>query len=142
MHQITARWSARLTTAHRVLPADLADRAAGLCRELLAGADEGHLVNSDLHYRNVLAGDRAPWLVIDPMPVAADREFGIASLVWGRWPESTSERLIREVVEAGDLDHHRTVAWTFVETAEKLLTASEPVARRCRGVLDELVALL
>lgn len=33
------------------------------------------LVNQDLHGDNVLAAQREPWLLIDPKPLVAEREF-------------------------------------------------------------------
>jgi streptomycin 6-kinase len=65
--------------------AQLGDRH--ICRELGPGSNR-YLINEGLHYHNVLAGDREPWLVIDPMIVAGDREFGLSSLVWGRLEEA------------------------------------------------------
>jgi streptomycin 6-kinase len=61
--QLPATWD-RLG---RPLPRALLETAVDLCRTL--GPKAGSLlVNDDLHYENVLAGTREPWLVIDPKP--------------------------------------------------------------------------
>ena len=39
------------------------------------------LVHQDLHGDNVLAAQREPWLVIDPKPLAGEREFAVAPIV-------------------------------------------------------------
>ena len=41
------------------------------------------LVNQDLHADNILSATREPWLVIDPKPLAGEREFGVAAIVRG-----------------------------------------------------------
>ncbi len=38
-------------------------------------------LHQDLHGDNVLAAEREPWLVIDPKPLAAEREFSVAPIV-------------------------------------------------------------
>ena len=39
------------------------------------------LVNQDLHGDNVIAAEREPWLLIDPKPLAGEREFAVAPIV-------------------------------------------------------------
>ena len=42
-------------------------------------ADPGsQLVHGDLHYDNILAGSRRPWLVIDPKPATGNPEGSVA----------------------------------------------------------------
>jgi streptomycin 6-kinase len=36
-----------------------------------------------LHGDNILAAERGPWLVIDPKPLAAEREFSLAPIIHG-----------------------------------------------------------
>jgi streptomycin 6-kinase len=55
-------------------------------RDLLADpATTGTLVHGDLHYANVLAGDREAWLTIDPKPVSGDPHFEPAPMLWNRF---------------------------------------------------------
>lgn len=48
----------------------------------LARSNTNLLVNYDLHFENVLAGQREPWLAVDPKVVAGNVEYGIAQLLW------------------------------------------------------------
>ncbi len=138
LSELAARWAVSLRTSPRI-PPDLGDRAAGLCDDLAATTGPSFLINPDLHYHNVLAGSREPWLVIDPMPLVGDREFGLASLVWGRYDESTTDRLLSSLIETGGLDPERARAWTMVESTAKLLTSANPdVDRRCLAVAHAL----
>src|SRR5205085_5710350 len=41
------------------------------------------LVHQDLHAGNILRAKREPWLVIDPKPLAGEREFSLAPIVRG-----------------------------------------------------------
>lgn len=99
-------------------------------RELLAAAleaidnlaetqGEQVLVHQDLHADNVLAAEREPWLVIDPKPLAGEREFGIAALVRGRElghsAEAVRHRLDRLTQELG-LERERARRWALAHT--------------------------
>ena len=50
-------------------------------------ASTGTMIHGDLHYENVLAGDREPWLVIDPKPMSGDPHYEIAPMLWNRCDE-------------------------------------------------------
>lgn len=45
------------------------------------------VVNTDLHYENVLAGTREPWLVVDPKVAVGPIGYGLAPLLWNRTTE-------------------------------------------------------
>ncbi|MET0866024.1 MAG: aminoglycoside phosphotransferase family protein [Nakamurella sp.] len=138
LSELAARWTVALRMSPRI-PSELGERAAGLCQDLAGTTVQSFLLNPDLHYHNVLAGSREPWLVIDPMPLIGDREFGLASLVWGRYDESTTDRLLSSLIETGGLDAERARAWTMVESTAKLLTSASPdVDRRCLAVAHDL----
>lgn len=64
----------------------LVDAAAGLAAEY-GPTTAGQLVNGDLHYENVLAGYREPWLAIDPKPLTGDPEYAVAPLLWRRFAD-------------------------------------------------------
>jgi streptomycin 6-kinase len=97
------------------LDGEVGDRA----RELAASQGELVLVHQDLHGDNVLAAEREPWLVIDPKPLAAEREFAVAPIVrsgeLGRTRDQALGRLDRLCSELG-LDRERARAWTIVQT--------------------------
>ena len=106
-----------------------ADLAAGLIRELAPTQGGQVLVHQDLHGDNVLAARREPWLVIDPKPLAAEREFAVAPIVRsGELGHSRREalgRLDRLCAELG-LDRERARGWTIVQTVAWSDDASHP----------------
>lgn len=65
-------------------------RTLAWARSMLGTRFEG-VANTDLHYENVLAGSREPWLVVDPKVAVAPIGFGIAPLLWNRTEEIASE---------------------------------------------------
>ncbi len=111
--------------------------------ESLSGTQgEQVLLHQDLHFDNVLAAAREPWLVIDPKPLLGEREFAVAPIVrsfeLGHSKRDVLHRFDRLTSELGlDRDRARgltiaqTVAWTYdgvseyherhVQTAEWLL---------------------
>jgi streptomycin 6-kinase len=90
-----------------------------LGRELAATQGELVLAHQDLHGDNVLAAEREPWLVIDPKPLAAEREFAVAPIVrsfeLGHSKRDALYRLDRLCAEL-DLDRERARGWTVVQT--------------------------
>jgi streptomycin 6-kinase len=99
------------------------DQASGLARELADDpATDGTLVHTDLHYFNVLAARREPWLAIDPKPLSGDPAYEVAPLLWNRWPEAVATGNVRgevldrmyAVVDAAGLDEDRVRAWVVV----------------------------
>lgn len=60
------------------------------------------LLHWDLHYDNVLAAEREPWLAIDPEPLAGDPCFDLLPALDNRWDA---------VVATGDVP--RAVRWRF-----------------------------
>lgn len=129
-------WAAELAAAP-ALPKSIRDEAIGICRELGPGSN-AYLINADLHYHNVLAADREPWLVIDPMVLAGDREFGLSSLVWGRLEESNTHRILDALIDIEGLDATRARAWTFAEAVVKWTHSQGRVARNCQIVAGDL----
>lgn len=106
------------------LPAALVEQARELGRDL-AGTAGNTLVNQDLHYENVLRGDREPWLMIDPKPLAGDREFGVIPLLWNRFGELDGDRGLLDrfaaLCDIGELDVERARAWTFCRAVDTWL---------------------
>jgi streptomycin 6-kinase len=97
----------------------LKDAALACLRELVPTQGERALVNVDLHGANVLSAQREPWLVIDPKPIAAERELGAASIVrsneLGHSKRDVLYRLDRLCADLG-LDRERVLAWTVAHT--------------------------
>ncbi|MEV6622795.1 aminoglycoside phosphotransferase family protein [Amycolatopsis sp. NPDC051106] len=95
----------------------LVDDAVAVCRELGPSAG-GLLVNEDLHFENVLAGTREPWLVIDPKPLSGDLEWGVIPVFWNRFTESTLDERFALIVASQELDAEKARAWTLVRAVQ------------------------
>lgn len=115
-----AAWWLEEGDISRMSPGPLRDAAVALARELVPTQGELVLVHQDLHGDNVLAAEREPWLVIDPKPLAAEREFAVAPIVrsreLGHSKRDVLHRLDRLCAELG-LDRERARGWTIVQTA-------------------------
>ena len=121
------RWTDRLAALPRdaPLPRRLVEQAISLGRRFAADeATDGRLLHTDLHYENVLAGDREPWLAIDPKPLSGDPHYEVAPLLWNRWEELGApggpgvRRGLRArfhaAVDAAGLDEDRARDWVVV----------------------------
>jgi streptomycin 6-kinase len=120
-----ARWVHELPEENEgLVPSELVEQAVAYCRELGPAAGN-HLVNEDLHYDNVLRGDREPWLVIDPKPIAGDREFGLIPLLWNRFDDVMAAGGLAAITEAAGLDLPLARKWTFVRAVDNWLYSGE-----------------
>jgi streptomycin 6-kinase len=81
-------------------------------------SDANTLVNTDLHYGNVLRATREPWLVIDPKVIAGELEYGAAQLLWSRFDEMGGAQGFRRrfgaLVASAGLDAQRAHLWALV----------------------------
>ncbi|MEU9961763.1 aminoglycoside phosphotransferase family protein [Streptomyces sp. NPDC050982] len=119
----------------------LADCAAAL-REV-AGEPGDRLLHWDLHFENVLAAEREPWLVIDPKPLAGDPGFELLPALWNRCEEGQLTRRFDLLTETLGLDRDRARAWTLgrvlqnslwqVEEGEGLDAEQVGIARELLG---------
>ena len=85
-----ARWAADLDALPRdaPVPRRMREQCVSLARDLVADpASVGMIIHGDLHYQNVLAADREPWLVIDPKPMSGDPHYEPAPMLWNRLDE-------------------------------------------------------
>ncbi len=119
-----AQWWARYLPekwdrAGRPFERSLLDAVLDELHDLPGSQGEQVLLHQDLHADNVLRAEREPWLVIDPKPLAGEREFGIAALVrggeLGHGPELVRHRLDRLTTDL-DLDRERARGWTLSQT--------------------------
>ena len=127
------------------VPARWVGLAAGLAAELAADAG-ANLVHADLHYGNVLAGTRQPWLAIDPKAIAGDPELSVPELMWTRLDEADQaddiRALLAAITHAAALDPAKARAWTIVRAVDYWLWGldhgftEDPV--RCHRLLDAL----
>jgi streptomycin 6-kinase len=103
-----------------------------LAEELLAdlGATADWVVHGDFHHHNILRhGDR--YVVIDPKPYLADREYDVPSFLWNPMGNQMDdpellERRIAAFVAAG-LRDHRIRAWTVIRGAYLRPGLAEPI---------------
>lgn len=94
-------WQQQLQRLPRSAPVPhrLVEQSSAIARDL-AGDDatDGLMVHGDLHFDNVLAADREPWLVIDPKPLSGDPHFEPAPMLWNRWDEVVASGDVRDAV--------------------------------------------
>lgn len=120
---VVTRHSAGLDALPRSapIPRRLVEQAQAWSRDLAQDSGTvGTLIHTDLHYDNVLAADREPWLVIDPKPLNGDPHYEVAPLLWNRWDELAGDvrdgvrRRFYAVVDAAGLAEDRARAWVVV----------------------------
>jgi streptomycin 6-kinase len=91
------------------------------------------LLHWDLHYLNVLAAKRQPWLVIDPKPLAGDPAFELFPVLWNRWEDLVATgdvaRAIRDrfdlMLEVTGIERERGLAWTAGRILQNMLWFAE-----------------
>ncbi|MFJ8587285.1 aminoglycoside phosphotransferase family protein [Streptomyces sp. NPDC093595] len=87
----------------------------------LAGEPGDRILHWDLHYGNVLAAQREPWLAIDPEPLAGDPGFDLWPALDSRWDDVVAQggalRVVRRrfdlLTEVLGLDRARATGWTL-----------------------------
>ncbi|MEV6395564.1 aminoglycoside phosphotransferase family protein [Streptomyces sp. NPDC051907] len=99
----------------------LLDCAAAV-REV-AGEPGDRLLHWDLHYDNVLAGEREPWLVIDPKPLAGDPGFDLMPALRNRFDPAEVLWRFDLMTEALGMDgaRDRAAAWTLGRVLQNAL---------------------
>ena len=137
------RWSAALATVPRSapIPRRMVEQALSLARDLVTDpASTGVIVHGDLHYLNVLAADREPWLVIDPKPMSGDPHFEPAPMLWNRMEElgdavrAGVRRRFHTLVDAAGLDEARARDWVIVRMVLNAHWAVEDAQRAGRDL--------
>jgi len=103
------------------LPRRLVEQAISLSRDFATDpASTGTMIHGDLHYENVMASDREPWLAIDPKPMSGDPHYEPAPMLWSRFEELRDDvrngvrRRFHALVDNGGLDEHRARDWVVV----------------------------
>ncbi|GAB2680787.1 aminoglycoside phosphotransferase family protein [Kribbella swartbergensis] len=127
----------------------LVRRYADRITELLPESGD-RLLHWDLHYDNVMASARQPWLVIDPKPLAGDPGFEVFPVLWNRWDDLVATgdlgRAIRDrfdlMLEVTGIDRDRALGWTAGRILQNVLwdtengdTAIDPVLRTVADAL-------
>ncbi|WP_420323231.1 aminoglycoside phosphotransferase family protein [Kribbella sindirgiensis] len=104
------------------------------------------LLHWDLHYYNVMAARRQPWLVIDPKPLAGDPAFELMPAVWNRWDDLVAtgdlSQAIRDrfdlMLEVTGIDRDRALGWTAGRILQNVLWFTADGDTR---IEDELAAV-
>lgn len=120
-----ARWTTDLARLDMTapIPRRLVEQAMSLGEDFVADpATDGVMIHGDLHYENVLAAEREPWLVIDPKPMSGDPHYEVAPLLWNRWDEVLASGNVRAavrrrfdaIVDVAGLDEDRARDWVVV----------------------------
>jgi streptomycin 6-kinase len=103
------------------IPRRQVEQAMTLSRDLTAddsGVDA--VLHGNLHYGNMLAADREPWLAISPRPVNGDPHYELAPMLWHRWDELAGHirngvrNRLYTLVDVAGLDEDRARAWAVV----------------------------
>jgi streptomycin 6-kinase len=120
-----ARWTDGLRCLPRdaPIPRRLVEQTISLGDDFVAdAASDGVAIHCDLHFENVLAGDREAWLMIDPKPMSGDPHYEVSPLLWNRWDEITDSGDVRRAVrrrfhatvDTAGLDEARARDWVVV----------------------------
>ncbi|MEV8087899.1 aminoglycoside phosphotransferase family protein [Streptomyces nigra] len=108
-------------------------------------ADEpgDRLLHWDLHEENVLASTRAPWLAIDPKPLAGDPGFELWPALDNRFDADDVLWRFDALTDTLGLDRPRALAWTYgrllqnslwnIEDGRPLDERHYEIAERLRG---------
>lgn len=153
------RWLADLAAlpVNGPIPHRFVEQALSLGRDLVADpASTGRVVHGDLHYQNVLAADREPWLVIDPKPMSGDPHYELAPMLWNRWmgraargSERTKVRhRFHTLVDAAWLDEDRARDWAVVRmvlnaswTVHEAMAADRPLDAEDREWITRCITI-
>ncbi|MFB6616450.1 aminoglycoside phosphotransferase family protein [Streptomyces sp. NPDC056367] len=97
----------------------LRDCAAALAE--VAGEPGDRLLHWDLHYDNVLAGGREPWLAIDPKPLSGDPGFELLPAIVNGFRVEEVRWRFESLAEAVAADRERARAWTLGRVLQNCL---------------------
>lgn len=125
-------------------PRQQLDVAIHLAADRAGETELGSAVDGDLHCEQVLASDRARWLVVDPVLLRGDREYDFARVLWSRLEELPHDADIIDAfkvfVRTADVPEDRARAWIVQRSMSYLLwgiprglTLDPP---KCRRILD------
>lgn len=83
------------------------------------------LLHWDLHDENVLAAGRAPWVAIDPKPLAGDPGFELWPALANRFDPADVRWRFDAMTDVLGLDRARARAWTYGRLLQNLLWSVE-----------------
>ncbi len=141
-------WLQALATLPRAapIPRRLVEQALSLGGELMQDSrSSGVITHGDLHYENVLAAEREPWLVIDPKPMSGDAHYEPAPMLWNRWEEAVATGNVRDavrrrfhtLVDSAGLDESHARDWVVVRSVINAHWSIEDADQIGRGLTAE-----
>lgn len=150
LREVAAGISESLPRRQRALgdpvPSGWVEAACRYAHEL-GSAGEQVLIHADLHYGNVLAATRQPWLAVDPRALHGAPEYSVPELMWTRADELHTDadvrRLLNILAGAGSLDVEAARGWVVARCVDYWLWGLErgltidPV--RCQRILSALI---
>ncbi|MES5821648.1 aminoglycoside phosphotransferase family protein [Streptomyces sp. RG80] len=119
--------TAMLEQTPRALEQIADTQARGLVADCAAAVREvvhepgDRLLHWDLHYDNVLGADRAPWLAIDPKPLAGDPAFDLLPAIDNRFDADDVHWRFDAMTDVLGLDRARARAWTLGRVLQNCL---------------------
>ncbi len=126
--QWLATAEARLAVDHDQLDLDLglARHGLALFRELSCSGPDEVLLFTDLHAGNVLAGERLPWLLIDPKPYVGDPHYDVLQHLLNCTDSLRADPvgLLTTVADLAGLDADRVRQWLFARCVQEMLDKS------------------
>lgn len=102
----------------------LIERCGGAVREVM-GEPGDRMLHWDLHFENVLASDREPWLAIDPKPLAGDPGFDLWPALDNKFDADDVLWRFDAMTEVLALDRERARAWTLGRVLQNALWEAE-----------------
>ncbi|MFD9815990.1 aminoglycoside phosphotransferase family protein [Streptomyces sp. NPDC059080] len=112
-----------LRTAGALTPtaAPLVEQAAELRRALPSSAAEEYVLHGAFRQGKILAGERAPWLAVGPVPVVGERAYDLAALATDRFEDlaagsgaaAATRRRVAKLAESLEVDRDRLRDWTL-----------------------------
>jgi streptomycin 6-kinase len=114
---------------------------AAAVREV-AGEPGDRLLHWDLHFGNVLASRREPWLAIDPKPLAGDPGFELLPALFNRFDRDEVLWRFDLLTEVLGLDRERARAWTLGRVLQDALWCVEDGETVLEGERPEVARLL
>jgi len=124
-----ADWNADLCTLRShygggtgPFPRAIIEEVESLVPALTASAHAPILLHGDLHYDNILAAQRQPWLAIDPKGVAGEPAYETGALLYNPQPHLLAAphpgrilaRRVDQLAEELTLDRRRVRGWGIV----------------------------
>lgn len=131
------------------LPDQLVDEAESLYAELAGSMDEPALLHGDLHHENILAGERLPWIAIDPQGVIGEPAYEVGAFLRNPMPDLLNwsglgkilERRVAVFSELLGIDKRRIAGWGYSQAVLSGIWALEDHASNWEGAIEVAHAL-